>query len=240
MPSLTLGCCIVGALLYLTDKSWSLTCEVCRKTKDNCHGVRQNCYAFLDQCATFQSINHKSGKSVTRKACVQANSCYENITSVDLGEKGIISSKMTCCRGLECSRNVLPFPAVNTTPNGKKCKTCFAKELSYCLWEDKISCKGDHTYCLDLAGESDWGGYGTLETHDDVFTLVDFAMKGCVNPAFCEQFHEGSVYFATLFLMGEGSCKPATEKATIVTAASHRVGFFFQVFAGFLLVEIYA
>ncbi|KAM3830173.1 phospholipase A2 inhibitor and Ly6/PLAUR domain-containing protein-like [Vipera latastei] len=175
---------------------------------------------------------------MTRKACVQANSCYENITTVDLGERGVISSKLTCCSGTACLKALPPLPSENATPNGNKCKSCFAKQRSYCSWEETILCKGDQTYCLELAGEADWGGYGTLQEHDKAANTIKFAMKGCVNPAFCELFHEGSVYFATLFLMGRGSCKPAFEKSA--TIPSRRVNFFFHVFAGFLLVEIYA
>ncbi|KAG8143429.1 hypothetical protein E2320_000659 [Naja naja] len=208
------------------DLGWSLTCGICRKKEEDCVGESKVCYPYLDQCGTFQSKNHKSRRAMTRKACVQANSCFEKITSVDLGENGIISSKLTC------------LPPANTTLNGKKCKTCFSRDFTFCMWEEIVSCKGDQTYCLEMDGLADWGGYGTLETHGRRSFMINFAMKGCVNPAFCELFHEGSVYFATLFLMGGGSCKPATAKATKVPP--HRVGFFFQVFAGFLIVEIYA
>ncbi|KAM6428662.1 phospholipase A2 inhibitor NAI-like [Liasis olivaceus] len=236
MPSLALCCCIIGTLLYLVYESLSLKCTVCRYYHHECLGPPQTCYSFLDRCGTFQSVNSKGGKYLTRKACVQSSSCNENLTILNLGSRGTISSKLTCCQGAACMKTLPPLPPVNTTLNGKKCKSCFIRESTFCLWEETVRCRGEETYCLEIAGLGDWGGYGTLETKDERISTSKFAFKGCVNQAFCEAFHEGSVYFATLFLMGAGSCKPATEKA----AAARSYGSFVPVFAGFLLVEILA
>ncbi|XP_070620729.1 phospholipase A2 inhibitor NAI-like [Erythrolamprus reginae] len=251
MPSLTLACCIVGALLYLTDKSCSIYCEVCRRYTEECAGPKKECLPYLDSCATFQSTNYDSKQkrayvasweggaevSISRKTCFQANSCYENVTTVDLGIRGIISTRMSCCAGIECSQPLLPFPTVNRTLNGKKCKACFDGKKASCLLEEDVACKGDQTYCVELAGQTDWGGFGTFDVHGFMSSWIYFAMKGCVNPAFCELFHEGSVYFSSFVLLGDGSCTPASKSTTV---SSHQVAFFFQVFVGFLLLAIYA
>ncbi|XP_063168394.1 phospholipase A2 inhibitor NAI-like [Candoia aspera] len=236
MPSLTLCCCIIGTLLYLVYESMSLRCEVCKLSEPDCSGPIQTCYAFLDRCGTFQSSNSRGGKFLTRKACVQSSSCNTNVTILNLGAVGTVSSRLTCCHGLSCLRSLPPFPPLNTTLNGKKCKSCSSTGSTFCFWEEFINCRGEQTYCLEIAGLADWGGFGTLETKDEPISTREFAFKGCVNQAFCEAFHEGSVYFGTLFLMGAGSCKPAPENATAVQ--SH--GSFLLVFAGFLFVEILA
>nr|XP_020668445.1 phospholipase A2 inhibitor and Ly6/PLAUR domain-containing protein-like isoform X2 [Pogona vitticeps] len=220
MHPLTLYWFKMGILLFLAGEGLPLRCEICRDTNYDCTGPAYACLPFFDSCVTIQSekrpafsINkpyHSKGKRAVLKKCIGSSICSEGVSIVNIGRRGIITTKVSCCKGDDCRKPALPLPPINTTANGKACPVCLTFSKTICQSEGTVRCVGDQLYCLLIYGIASAGVSGTFASIGDPVISSHIAIRGCANQVFCDTFHEGAVHLASLTLIGSGNCELAT------------------------------
>ncbi|XP_042295262.1 phospholipase A2 inhibitor and Ly6/PLAUR domain-containing protein-like [Sceloporus undulatus] len=234
-----------GLLLFLANKGVSLKCEICRSTDYDCNGTVHNCLSFLDTCIIVQSERMLASKKTDAyshikkhaviKRCTQAHTCNENITFVNVGDGGIIVTRLSCCKDEKCMKPVLPLPPVNTTFNGKQCPVCFSFWSTKCKPKSMVECVGDQDYCLVISGTGNTGSPGIVQHNGPKMVTSNISIQGCANKAFCDTFDEGIVQLATITIAGGGTCELARD---MLDSAPGLFGPFLPVLAGLLLVKI--
>ncbi|KAJ7304094.1 hypothetical protein JRQ81_011618 [Phrynocephalus forsythii] len=237
----------IGILLFLAGKGLHLKCEICSDMKHDCAGRAYTCLPIFDSCVTIQSekfpaftLNkpyHAKGKRAVTKKCIGSSLCREGLSVVNLGRRGIIATKLSCCEEEDCRMPVLPLPPINTTSNGKACPVCLSFSSTSCRSEGMVYCMGDQHYCLFIDGIASAEDSGTFATIGDPIITSYIAVRGCANQAFCDTFHEGAVHLASLTVIGSGHCELATARDA---AARGHYGCCCPVLAGLLLLKVLA
>ncbi|XP_067316878.1 phospholipase A2 inhibitor and Ly6/PLAUR domain-containing protein-like [Anolis sagrei] len=211
-----------GMLLFWANKGEPLMCEICSGAERKCTNEAQTCLPVLDKCATLRSesivtetkTQPESLKVMltTIKVCIDSKDCNEDLTIVNMGKGGIISTKLSCCPGIQCNKKVFPLPPINRTLNGKECKGCFGLHKTSCNEEEVVHCAGEQMYCVDLSGIASFRNSGTVQAAGHRIPSTEIALKGCASKAFCDAFHKGMVHVSKLVVVAEGHCWLASDK----------------------------
>ncbi|XP_016850275.2 phospholipase A2 inhibitor and Ly6/PLAUR domain-containing protein isoform X2 [Anolis carolinensis] len=200
-----------GMLLFWANKGESLICEICSGAETTCANETQNCLPVLNKCATLQSESIVM-MHITNKLCIHSKDCNEDLTVVNMGKGGVMSTKLSCCAGILCNQKVLPLPPINRTLNGKECKGCFGLHKTSCQQEEVVHCTGEQMYCVELYGTASIRNPGTIEAAGQRIPKTEIALKGCASETFCDAFHKGWVHVSTLVVIAEGDCWLAADR----------------------------
>ncbi|KAF7242518.1 LINE-1 retrotransposable element ORF2 protein [Varanus komodoensis] len=90
------------------------------------------------------------------------------------------------------------------TLNGKQCRGCFSLWGTGCEWKEFAQCQGDQSHCLEIRGIGILEGPHTRRSRGNPSRSMRVSIMGCVNQAYCNEFHEGVIYVSTLTIVGRG------------------------------------
>ncbi|XP_074837593.1 phospholipase A2 inhibitor gamma subunit B-like [Carettochelys insculpta] len=170
--------CILAALLATGA---CLQCEVCSGTGHNCTGSMQPCAAGEDSCGIMVTELTVAGiKTQTiLKGCTTTSLCGSGLLSMSFGN-GMMRSGVACCVGDACRTVSVTVPPADSTPNGRRCRGCFALVFEKCN-EETINCAGAETQCIEAEGTVEMGG-----------SPVQTILKGCAAESICAHLKVGS------------------------------------------------
>ncbi|XP_039368128.1 phospholipase A2 inhibitor subunit gamma B-like [Mauremys reevesii] len=218
----SLAVCILAALLATGT---CLQCEVCTGFGSNCTGSMQNCTAGQDSCGIFLTEIIVVGIESQRilKACVPSSQCEAGLISVNFGNIVTSRTNITCCVGDACKTVHVTLPPADTTPNGRRCPSCFALDTEQCH-EGTLECAGSETQCIDATGAIMFGR-----------SPIPIVMKGCVSESMCHHLNETSSAFARINLnLTREKC---TQPSVVVGGAPGAAGLL-PALAGLLLLTL--
>ncbi|XP_060114001.1 phospholipase A2 inhibitor gamma subunit B-like [Heteronotia binoei] len=200
----------------------SLSCETCIAFMDTCTGNWETCPPEKNSCSFIQM--EASGLMQVKsfmKTCIRSRDCEELPYSLNLGRAGQMLTRITCCTGDECQKSPPALPPINTTPNGRKCPSCYLVHSHECK-EEMAECAGDENYCFEVFGTANIGG-----------AVADMVMKGCTSKTSCNRTLDSDSLGAFQFV-SKSSCTPALGAASSVQAS---FGLLLQAFMGLLLLK---
>ncbi|XP_065427491.1 phospholipase A2 inhibitor and Ly6/PLAUR domain-containing protein-like [Chrysemys picta bellii] len=194
--------CILSALMGLGA---CLQCEVCSEFGRNCKGSMETCSAGEDFCGILVLETRIAGFDIQKvtKSCMASSECRASPVAVRFGEQMAVRKSITCCVGDACNTASVTMPPANTTPNGRRCPTCYSL-FNFPCGKETLACTGSETHCIALAGGITMGaGSPPVQT----------TMKGCATESACHLLKGNSGPFGDNMKITTATCSPATGKS---------------------------
>ncbi|XP_069490674.1 phospholipase A2 inhibitor and Ly6/PLAUR domain-containing protein-like [Ambystoma mexicanum] len=143
----------LGLLFAFVVAGNSIVCEVCRSWDGiYCSGQLETCGKSVKSCQiSISELRGEHEKPIYNvfKNCSEpaAKSAVYRVAMVGTSYQKVVH----VCREDGCNKLDLQFQPNNSTLNGVKCPSCYAKDETSCEMEDIINCTGDMTRCIFVA-----------------------------------------------------------------------------------------
>ncbi|KAF7242525.1 phospholipase A2 inhibitor and Ly6/PLAUR domain-containing protein [Varanus komodoensis] len=160
--------CISGVTEYIEARSLQVAHEVRNREKSP---------SFLSGSKELPGLFFPTDgqpKFVSYKSCLPSKNCHAGYSSVTVKKGSYGQSKAICCKKDKCNDVTVRLPPKNSSPNGLKCPSCFAKGSDHCHSKTTVRCTGKETHCIRFANTVIVGGVRN-----------SCALQGCATKVAC-------------------------------------------------------
>ncbi|XP_078540648.1 phospholipase A2 inhibitor gamma subunit B-like [Lissotriton helveticus] len=158
-----------------------LICEHCFAVQvSSCSGILKQCSPDVTHCVTGLENNTVGGNVILTafKDCL--NPSQIEVCSGEYSGKNaetFLHISRTCCESDFCNRGDVQVPAVNNTPNGYKCDSCFKDQpTNDCTVTTQVECTGQQNNCGTFHGNAARPGEPERQ----------YTLKGCGSQNLCK------------------------------------------------------
>ncbi|XP_053307769.1 phospholipase A2 inhibitor and Ly6/PLAUR domain-containing protein-like [Spea bombifrons] len=154
---------LIAVYSALLAAGLALECEVCYSLNSNsCSGHYKTCDPSHNRCMeTLRQTSIGDLRSVVlEKSCGSVYNCTHPARLTTPGYS--ISITTICCDTDYCNNRTMKWETANTTLNGVRCPSCFAKDSETCDNRKTMNCTGMETGCIQFTVSRPRGSTITL------------------------------------------------------------------------------